>query len=143
MELSFKTRVTKAEIWGINEHLGASKDLDIDTSPSIVHIEYVLQPELRRWGIKGVYVSVERVMISVDWEVDGYDVSEEETAALVKAGGEEYRNGYNHAVCGVIEIELDGLSEWTIYVKAEFHPDGTFAIDCASIDLVGKTITLS
>lgn len=143
LELDFKAKVEKAEIYGINEHLGISKDYYIETGYPTAYIEYELQPEAREWGIKGIYICIKKVSLCIEWEIDCWEMSAEEIAMFVNAGGKEYGSGYNHTVSGTIEIETNCVDGWEIDNEIEFQSDGAFSIDNVSIELPVKTITLS
>lgn len=144
LELDFKAKVEKSEIYGINEFLGINKDFDIETGyPTAFFIEYELQPEVREWGIKGIYICIKKVSVRIEWEVDCWEMSGEEIEMFVNAGGKEYGSGYNHTVSGTIEIETNCVDGWEIDNEIEFRSDGAFSIDNVSIELHAKTITLS
>jgi len=143
LELDFKAKVEKAEIYGINEYLGISKDYDIETGYPTAYIEYELQPEARGWGIKSISIVPTKIRCSIGWEVDCWEMSAEEIEMFVKAGGKEYGSGYNHTVSGNIEIETNCVDGWTVGNDTEFHPDGAVSIDNVVIDLSDRTITLS
>jgi len=143
LDLDFKAKVEKAEINGINKFLGIPKDWDIETGYPTAYIEYELQPEARDWGIKGIYICIKKISVSIEWEVDCWEMSEEDIAMFVKAGGKEYGSGYNHTVSGTIEIETNCVDGWEVDNETEFQPDGAVSIDNVSIDLSDRTITLS
>lgn len=143
LDLDFKAKVEKAEIYGINEFLKIPKDYDIETGYPTAYIEYELQPEARDWGIKGIYICIKKVSVSIEWEIDCWEMSAEEIAMFVNAGGKEYGSGYNHTVGGTIEIKTNCVDGWKIENETEFQSDGAVSINNVSIDLSDRTITLS
>ena len=143
LDLCFNAKVEDAEINGINEYLGISKDYDIETGRPTAYIDYELQPEARDWGIKSISIVPNKIRCSIDWEIDCWEMSQEEIAMFVKAGGKEYGSGYNHTVSGTIGIETNCVDEWTVDNETEFQSDGAVSIDNVIIDLSDRTITLS
>lgn len=143
LDLDFKAKVEKAEIHGINQFLGISKDYDIETGYPTAYIEYELQPEARDWGIKGIYICIKKISVCIEWEVDCWEMPEQDIEMFVKAGGKEYGSGYNHTVSGTIEVETNCVDGWEVENETEFQPDGAVSIDNVSIDLSDRTITLS
>ena len=143
LELDFRAKVEKAEIYGINEYLGISKEYDIETGYPTAYIDYELQPEARDWGIKGIYICIKKISVCIEWEVDCLEMSAEEIEMFVRAGGKEYGSGYNHTVSGTIEIETNCVDGWEIDNEIEFQSDGAFSIDNVSVELPVKSITLS
>lgn len=143
LDLCFNAKVEDAEINGINEHLGISKDYDIETGKPTAYIDYELQPEARNWGIKSISIVPTKIRCSIEWEVDCWEMSAEEIEMFVKAGGKEYGSGFNHTVSGTIEIETNCVDGWEIDNEIEFQSDGAFSIDNVSVELHAKVITLS
>ena len=101
LETSFRAKVHDVEIFGINEFFKVSKNYDIQTEKSIAYVEYELQPEVREWGIKEIYICIKKVSISIEWEIDCWEIPEKEIQMLIeKTGGKEYGRGYNHTASG-------------------------------------------
>ncbi len=141
-DLQFSAKVDDADITGINELLGVSRDIDIDCGNPTVYIKYELEIEAREWGIKNICVSPREVTVSIEWEVSTYDLTDADKELLIKAGGTEYRN---KTIGGIVEIDsrlaLNGKA-WTIDNETTFEDDGAFAIDNVCIDLETCSITL-
>lgn len=136
---TFTAQVEDTDIWGINEFLGVSKDFDIETGKPTLYVDYELEPEAREWGIKTIYVHIRKIAASIEWYVVPDDLTEDQKAELIKAGGTEYNNGN---IEGVIEIDTS-IKEMDITNEATFADDGRFTFDNCEIDLKKNTITLS
>lgn len=142
LDLKFSAKVEDAEIYGINEYLGISKDLDIETGRPDAYIDYELQIEARDWGIKNISIVPNKFRCSIEWEIDCWEMSKADIEMFVKAGGKEYGSCYNHTVSVTIEIETNCLDGWDVRNETEFEPDGAVSIDNVCIDLSCRNITL-
>jgi len=138
LDLDYSTKVADTEIYGLNQYLNVSKDIDIDVSRPTSYIDYELQPEAREWGIKSIYVFIKKLTVSIAWEVSTEDLSDEEKESLIKAGGIEFRN----TIEGTIEIDTTD-NKWDITTEVEFEKDGALSISEVYIELSDKTITVS
>lgn len=140
--LDFKATVEDSEIWNLNHYLTPGRELDICPGKTTAYVEYELEPEVRSWGIKGIAVVIRRVKTSIEWEVDGDDLTEEDKEALRKAGGTEMRNG---SFSGTVEIDTkyQEWNDWKTESEVEFETDGAMSINAVSIDLKDKSITVS
>lgn len=118
--LGFHAAIKDTDVYGINDFIGVSKDIDIETGSPTAYVDYLLQPEARDWGIKHISVIVKRVVASVEWETD------------VKIG--------------IVEVdssqELNG-KKWTIDCEVTFEDDGALSINNVEIDLSSMTVTVS
>jgi len=142
-ELSFTANVAESNIYGINQYLGASNDLDIDTGKPIFGVSFELDIEARRWGIKCIDVTVRKIVGTIDWEVCCDELSEADKSILIAAGGVEMRND---TICGTIEIDSTlkvNDRYWEVENNATFGESGTFGFEEISVDLSHLSITLS
>jgi hypothetical protein len=144
MELSFKAPIDDVDINGLNEFLKLPKLIDTDIEKSTANVEYVLDPQLRNWGINFISVLPRRVSYTLQWTVnDAEDLSLEERAAIIAAGGIEMRN---NTFEGTIEVDskeqLNG-QEWQLNCEIDFGANGSFQIDTVEIDFSKMTISLT
>lgn len=137
---NYKTEIKDVDVSSINEFLNVSKDFDINIEETIVDVDYELQVEARKWGIKYICVVPTLITCRIDWEVFTDDFTEEEKQLFINAGGKEYT--HNNTICGCIEITTAD-SSWNVESKVEFESDGGLSISDISIDLVKKEITIS
>lgn len=137
---SYKTEIKDADVSGINEFLNVSNDFDINIDETIVNVDYELQVEARKWGIKYICVVPTLITCRIDWEVSTDELKEEEKQIFIVAGGKEYI--HNNTICGCIEFTTTDIS-WKVESEVEFGSDGGLSISNTSIDLVKKLITVS
>lgn len=137
----FKTKIDKNDIYinYLNKYLNVPNEIvDIDYSDANVSINYTIDIESKDWGVKGIYVNIDKVVIDIDWEACIEDLKNFEKDMLIKVGGYECSKDY---FCGNILIDLEKEKEWKVECEAEFTSGG-FSIDYADIDFANKLITI-
>ncbi len=132
------------DIHGLHKYfkIPTGRDIDIDYCKPTVYVRYQLQPEAREWGIKSIYIQIDRVYGSIEWYVAAEELSGEDKALLIAAGGTEMRNGN---IEGTIEIDTLGNVPlvWTTETEMEFKSDGGLIINSISVDFNNSLITVS
>jgi hypothetical protein len=92
---------------------------------------------------KHIVVAVEKVIATIDWEIDCWEMEETEIAEFVKAGGKESKiSDYNHTVSGTIEVDST-TQKWEFDTEVEFKPDGGLSIDNLTIEFNDDKIFIS
>ena len=139
---NYSTEIKDAEVFGINKKLGIDIAFDIDTKCN-AKVHYELQPEAREWGIKYIVCAVQKVIATVEWEIDCWEMEEVEIAEFVKAGGKESKiSDYNHTVSGIIEVNST-TQKWEFDTEVEFKPDGGLSIDNLTIEFTEDKIYIA
>lgn len=144
MDLDFNAIIEDVDVNGINEHFEISKNIDIDTGKPTAYVSFILEPEVRDWGIKSMNMSIRRITISIEWEVYNEDLTSEENLILITVGGKEYK--FNNTISGIIEVDTTQKvkdKEWTITNEVEFEKDGGLSIENIEVDFSTMTITVS
>ena len=98
LECDYQTLVNDCTVYGLNNFFGVPT-VDIDTGKPKCYVNWVLEPEARRWGIRSISVYATRVVTTIEWEVYTEDLTKEEKDTLIIAGGKEYQNGTSKLYC--------------------------------------------
>jgi hypothetical protein len=144
--LSFNTVVNDCNSWYLNKAFG-TPDADIDTGKQTCHIDWELQPEAREHGIKSISIVVNKIVASIEWEVDMEYLSKEEKEKLIACGGTEYGKNHNyHNIGGIIELDSTQQwngKDWKVKVEFDFSSDGGCMPSDVEINFYTNTITVS
>jgi len=149
--LSFNTVVKDCNSWYLNRAFGVS-DADIDTGKQTCHIDWELQPDAREYGVKSISIVVNKIVSSIEWEVDIEGLSDDIKEILYKKGGtlKAANNKWTERVEGKIEgvIELDSTQQWNgkdwkVKVEFDFSSDGGCMPSDVEINFYTNTITVS
>ena len=134
MRTDFITTVPDVSIDNLPEQLGVPK-VDIDTDAK-AEINWTIDAETRGWGIKYIGISVNKVTVGIEWKAYLGELTEEEKAKLIEAGGTE---GWD--IDGYIEIDSsDG--EWEIKDNFNFEYDGYCRPGIVNVDFKEKLIEI-
>jgi hypothetical protein len=140
MDFEFTAKVDDIEISGINEYLKVTKDVEIDTGKPTAYVKYYLDIEAREYGIKSISAIVTNVTMSIEWETNTEDLTDQDKVQLSAAGGREYRNC---TTGGTIEIDVN-ISDKVFSLESEMEfKDSSIYPDLVTIDLSDKKITVS
>lgn len=132
-------QVTKnASVFGLNKSLGINEEVCIDVDNATTYVKFDVEIEARSWGIKDIVLSVTKVTVEVDWEVQPDELNETDIAEIKVAGGIEMRSG---EYCGNVTIE-SGKDGWEI-VNNHVVESSQITIGEVEIDLNKKIITVS
>ena len=142
LNCDYKTTIDDGNVFGLNKCLGVP-NVDIDIEKPTCYVDWLLQPEVRIWGIKSISVYATKIVASVEWEVYTDDLTEEEKTILIAANGREYGN---KTISGLIEVdsrkEWNG-KKWTIESKFKIEEDGMCRPQDVDIDFEDMVITIS
>jgi hypothetical protein len=127
MEEKFTTKVESPTITGFGKFLGVADDVDVEVGNPTVTVEWVFYLESREWGIKSISAVATKLTTSIEWSAYTEDMSEEDKAKLIAAGGfehpkREWKDGY---IEGIYEFDSGikiGDKPWTI--ESEISTDG-------------------
>lgn len=142
LDCDYKTTIDDGTVYGLNKCFGVP-DVDIDTGRQTCYVDWLLEPEVRSWGIKSIYVYATKVKLSVEWEVYTEELTEDEKAKLIANGGREYRN---ETISGLIEVDSSeewSGKKWTIKSEFKIEEDGMCRPQDVEIDFETMTITVS
>ena len=143
MDLDFNATIENIDVNGINEFLGVSKDIDIETGRPTAYVSYILEPEVRDWGIKSMNMTIKKITSLIEWEVDSEDLTPEEKLSLISAGGREYRNNTISGEIEVVTTQKIKDKDWTIDNEVEFETDGGLSIESIEVGFLTMTITVN
>lgn len=141
MVIDFATPIDDVNVYGLPKLLGIPK-LDVDAGNITCFIEWRLGVEARSWGIKSIDVHVTKVTALFEWEVYAGDLTEEEKAKLIAAGGREYRNNTIGGTIEVVSSEKWNGSEWKIDSDFGLSEDGMCCPQDAEIDFEAMKINI-
>ena len=134
---NFTATVADVSVTGLNKFLNAGAGIDIDSNRPEAIVKFHLDIDAKYYGIRGISVIVDSVESDINWECYDDELTEEEIATLVAAGGKYYRN---NKIEGSIHIDS---KDWQINSdELKFKEDGQLMVDEVYIDLMQKTITV-
>lgn len=152
MTLQFKTTIKNASVYCINQYLGITNKVCVDSSISDVTVEYDLDLELRGAGIKMATVTIKRVLAIIEWTVYADNLDQENSHILLDTASPTYKGAYKASNGDIdghdIEVVFDNTidNQWQKFSidtrQLTFKDDGTFFIDTAEIDLEKMRIEL-
>lgn len=142
LDCEYKTDIDDATVYGLSKVFGVP-DVDIDTGKQTAYVDWKLEPEARSWGVKSISIYATKVVCSVEWEVYTDDLTEEEKAKLIAAGGREYRNDTIGGTIEVVSNEKWNGNEWKIDSDFGLSEGGMCCPQDAEIDFESMTITIS
>lgn len=123
LNCDYKTIIEDGGVFGLDKYLGIPT-IDIDIEKPTCYVDWLLEPEIRSWGIKSICVYATKITASIEWEVNVGDLSVEDKNILIAANGKIYGN---ETISGIIEVdsrkECNG-KKWTIESDFVMEEDG-------------------
>lgn len=139
-ELTFTAELQRVEIdlYNFRDNFKNVSDLvDIDNTQTAT-VNFHVEIDARNWGVKDIDIFCDKVTATIDWEVYYDELTEEDKAALILAGGTEGRE----LIFGQIEIDTAAPgSTWEIV--CEMEAKSTITPNMLEIDFSTKKITIS
>ena len=106
------------DLYYVDQYFGVKSGV-IDATAKL-NIEYSLEPEVRKWGIKSIYIHIKNVYGTISWDAYADDLTEEDRQKLIKKGGKIYKD----MIEGEIEFSLAVYKDWSLDHSLEFDTDG-------------------
>ena len=145
LDCDYHTVIDDGSVLGLAECFGVPAGLIDYGYNQTCSVDWELQPEGRSWGLESISVFATKVTASVEWEVYTEDVTEEEKAKLIAAGGTEYSHSYG-TISGQIEVnssEKWNGKEWQLESEFGLQEDGMCCPADVQIDFSNMSIIVS
>lgn len=111
-----------------------------DTSSKTATIYYTLEPEVQEWGLERITINISKLHISFEWSVDVEELTAEEKAILIAAGGFETRH---ETIEATVDMTIEnGVDEWEFtWEDCSFSKTGAFEISYVDVDFKDKVVS--
>jgi hypothetical protein len=137
-EIGFRNTVkgNDVDVRHLKEYFGTPEDHYFDYNGEM-DVEFVIEPEYKSWGVKGISICVKRVHGAIEWTCYAEELEENEKAFVGNKGTLYPGDFYGGS------IEIDSACGWEIKSELLFADDGYMTVTEVEIDHKTKTITVS
>ena len=142
-DLNFTAVVNNIDITGLNKFLNAGTAIDIDDNRPKAVVKFYLDIEAREWGIKSISAIIQSVTAEINWSVSDDELSGDDIATLVKAGGKYYKGDNIEGKIIVDSKEVIDGKEWKVESELKMQESGQLMASEVSINLITKEIIVS